>query len=61
MKECEKALEASFNRAISLFDTHARPNNIKVGNVVYEAETSQRGLLHHKFADRYKGPYKVME
>ena len=23
-------------------------------------ETTQRGLLHHKFADRYKGPYKIL-
>ena len=60
MKECEKALEHSFDKAKSSLDANARPNNIDIGDVVH-VETSQCGLLHHKFADRYKVPYKVME
>ena len=41
-----------------------RPNLInnlfQLGDTVF-VETTQRNLLHKKFADRYKGPYKVLE
>ena len=59
VKECEQALEESFVKAKGAFDSNARPNKLSIGDLVY-VETTQRGLLHHKFADRYKGPYKII-
>ena len=59
VKECEQALDESFQKAKTWFDAHSTPNKLSLGDVVY-VETSQRGLLHHKFADRFKGPYKII-
>ena len=52
-------MEESFEKAKETFDSNAKPNKLSQGDVVY-VETTQRGLLHHKFADRYKGPYKII-
>ena len=59
IKECEQTLEEAFQTAKGAFDANARPNKLSLGDLVY-VETTQRGLLHHKFADRYKGPYKIL-
>ena len=59
IKECEKTLEESFEKAKEAFDSNAKPNKLSPGDIVY-VKTTQRGLLHHKFADRSKGPYKII-
>ena len=59
IKECEQTLEEAFKTAKEAYDSNAKPNKLCVGDLVY-VETTQRGLLHHKFADRYKGPYKIL-
>ena len=59
VKECEQALKELFTKAKGAFDSNAKPHKLSLGDVVY-VETTQRGLLHHKIADRYKGPYKII-
>ena len=59
VKECEQALEESFDKTKGAFDSNAKPNKLSIGEVFY-LETTQRGLLHHKFAEKYKGPYKII-
>ena len=59
IKECEKTLEEAFEKAKEAFDANAKPNKLSQGDLVY-VETTQRGLLHYKFADRYKGPFKII-
>ena len=60
LQQCQEALETSFENAKTQFDKQHSQRNFLPGDTVF-VETSQRNLMHKKFADRYKGPYKVLE
>ena len=60
IQKCQEALDASFENAKTQFDKKHPTFNFQPGDTVF-VETSQLNLMHKKFADRYKGPYKILE
>ena len=53
-------MDASFDNAKTQFDKQHSQKSFQPRDTVF-VETTQRNLMHKKFADRYKGPYKVLE
>ena len=60
LQQSQEALGLSFNAAKVPFDKKPEQSTFQPGDTVF-VETSQRNLLHRKFADRYKGPFKVVD
>ena len=60
LKTCQANLDQAFEASKKQFDKRARPSRISPGDLVY-VSTSQRGKMHHKFADRFKGPYTCLQ
>ena len=60
LQQCHDVLGLSFEAAKARFDKKHQQQSFQPGDTVF-VETRQRNLLHKKFADRYKGPYKVLE
>ena len=60
IQQCQETLDNSFSKAKSQFDKQLVQKPFQPGDTIF-VETTQGGLMHKKFADRYKGPYKVLE
>ena len=60
IQQCQESLQTSFDNAKSQFDKKHLQTTFHPGDTVF-VETSQRNLMHKKFADRFKGPYKILE
>ena len=60
IQQCQEAWETSFEKAKTRFDKQHSQRSFQPGDTVF-VETSQRNLMHKKFADRNKGPYKVLD
>lgn len=60
LQQCQEALDLSFESAKLQFDKHHIQPPFQPGDTVF-VETNQQNLLYKKFADQFKGPYKVLE
>ena len=60
IQQCQEALGTSFDNVKAQFDKQHVQKTFQPGDTVF-VETTQRNQMHKKFADRYKGPFKVLE
>ena len=49
----------SFDKYKKQFDKKATATKFELGDLLY-IHTTQRGLMHHKFAKKFKGPYIII-